>query len=502
MFESLKLKHRMSKADFEENEDELREALIESQLGLLEDADASIVILLSGLDMPGRVGAARRLMGWMDSRHIHTYAAVRPSDTDRAHPRLWRFWRELPAKGRIGLFMTGWYEELIADHILERIDDATLHHRLEQVRRFEELLVAEGAILLKFLFYLREDDLKKLARRTRAERELSFKVSDENIAISKQILKRSGHVVRLVEQVVTETSSHLAPWLPVASDDPHYRDASVCHTLIEAIEGRERRPAGTPAAAAPAEAAAPPHPAPPPKPNILDSLDLGQALARPVYRRRLAKAQRRLTELTVSEAFESKALVLAFEGNDAAGKGGAIRRVVQALDPRMVNVVPIAAPSPAEKARPYLWRFWREVPARGSITVFDRSWYGRVLVERVEGYASEADWQRAYGEIRAFERELEEAGVLVMKFWLAIDAEEQLRRFQSRESVDYKRYKITDEDWRNRGKWEAYRQAVHDMVDQTGTAQRPWTLVEANDKRFARVKVVESVVHRLERELE
>jgi len=194
-------------------------------------------------------------------------------------------------------------------------------------------------------------------------------------------------------------------------------------------------------------------------------------------------------------------LVIAFEGNDAAGKGGGIRRIVQALDPRMMRVIPIVAPSSEEKAQPYLWRFWRHVPQKGRIAIFDRTWYGRVLVERVEGFCSEADWRRAYQEIRFFESELTDFGAVMVKFWLALDKKEQLRRFKEREKVGYKRYKITDEDWRNRRKWNVYAEAVHDMVDETSTSYAPWTLVEANDKLFARVKILKTVNDRLEAEL-
>jgi polyphosphate kinase 2 (PPK2 family) len=192
------------------------------------------------------------------------------------------------------------------------------------------------------------------------------------------------------------------------------------------------------------------------------------------------------------------ALVAVFEGNDAAGKGGAIRRVTAALDPRLYRIVQVAAPTDEESAQPYLWRFWRHIPARGKFTMFDRSWYGRVLVERVEGYCSPADWLRAYGEINDFEEQLSDAGVVLVKFWLAIDLETQLQRFQEREQTPFKRFKITEDDWRNREKWPLYRDAVGDMVDRTSTEIAPWTLIEANDKRFARVKVLRTLNEALE----
>jgi polyphosphate kinase 2 (PPK2 family) len=192
------------------------------------------------------------------------------------------------------------------------------------------------------------------------------------------------------------------------------------------------------------------------------------------------------------------ALMVVFEGNDAAGKGGAIRRVTGALDPRQYRTVPIAAPTEEERAQPYLWRFWRHVPGRGQFTIFDRSWYGRVLVERVEGFCSQADWLRAYGEINDFEEQLHNYGIVLVKFWLSIDKDTQMQRFKEREEVSFKRYKITEEDWRNRDKWDHYVDAVDDMVDRTSTEIAPWTLVEANDKRYARVKVLRTINEALE----
>jgi polyphosphate kinase 2 (PPK2 family) len=220
------------------------------------------------------------------------------------------------------------------------------------------------------------------------------------------------------------------------------------------------------------------------------------------YKDELEKAQQRLNLLSRDAKFRSIAASLVFEGQDAAGKGGAIRRVTAALDARLYRTVPIAAPTEEEAARPYLWRFWRHVPGRGRFTIFDRSWYGRVLVERVEGLAAEPDWMRAYAEINDFEQSLARHGIVVAKFWLAIGKEEQLKRFRERQKVGFKRFKLTPEDWRNRKKWDAYEQAVCDMVDRTSTKIAPWTLVEADNKHYARIKVLKTLCDTLERALE
>ena len=199
--------------------------------------------------------------------------------------------------------------------------------------------------------------------------------------------------------------------------------------------------------------------------------------------------------------FRERNCICVFEGNDAAGKGGAIRRITRSLDARFYRVIPVGAPAEEERAQPYLWRFWRHLPRQGRFTIFDRSWYGRVLVERVEELCSEHDWMRAYTEINEFEEQLINHGTILTKFWLAITPEEQLQRFQAREETGYKRFKITDEDWRNRARWPDYERAVCDMVDRTSTEYAAWSLVEANDKRHARIKVLRTLCENLEKNL-
>jgi len=235
--------------------------------------------------------------------------------------------------------------------------------------------------------------------------------------------------------------------------------------------------------------------------DVLTALDLTHALDKKNYETQLAKWQGRLSELVRSPEFRNHSLILAFEGSDAAGKGGSIRRVTAALDARQYQIVPVAAPTEEERAQPYLWRFWRHIPRNGRVAIFDRTWYGRVLVERVEGFCSEADWLRAYTEINDFEHELREDGAIVVKFWLQISDKEQLKRFKEREKIAFKRFKITEEDWRNREKAAAYHAAVCDMVDRTSSGTAPWTLVEADNKSYARVKILRTLCERLEQAL-
>jgi polyphosphate kinase 2 (PPK2 family) len=235
--------------------------------------------------------------------------------------------------------------------------------------------------------------------------------------------------------------------------------------------------------------------------TILKSLDLGQSLKKADYERELEKLQGRLNLLTRHKAFREHNVVLVFEGVDAAGKGGAIRRITQSIDARLCHINPVAAPTEEERAQPYLWRFWRNLPRRGRFTIFDRSWYGRVLVERVEGFCTEADWMRAYGEINDFEEQIAASGGIVLKFWLSISMEEQLRRFEERQNSPFKRFKITPDDWRNRSKWDAYQEATCEMLDRTSTEIAPWTLVESEDKYFGRIKILKTLCRGIEARL-
>ncbi|RQW82021.1 MAG: polyphosphate:AMP phosphotransferase, partial [Geobacter sp.] len=235
--------------------------------------------------------------------------------------------------------------------------------------------------------------------------------------------------------------------------------------------------------------------------SVLNRLDLSQKMGKKKYEEALEKYQGKLNLLTREAAFRKISVVLVFEGLDAAGKGSTIRRITAGLDARYYRVIPTAAPTDEERAQPYLWRFWRYLPRLGHFAIFDRSWYGRVLVERVEGFCSPADWMRAYGEINDFEEQLIRNRTIVLKFWLHISREEQLRRFKERENTAFKSFKITPEDWRNREKWEQYEHAVCDMIDRTGTEVSPWTLVEADDKQHARIKVLKTLCERIEKEL-
>jgi len=298
----------------------------------------------------------------------------------------------------------------------------------------------------------------------------------------------SSHFLRM-------TNTAAAPWVIVEGVDDRYRSLKVGQVVLASLQarlGKKQAAASVPMPLVNGEADAR---------NVLSALDLTLRMEDKAYKSELGKLQGRLAELARDPRLLTRSVVIAFEGADAAGKGGAIRRITAALDARQFQVIPVAAPTEEERAQPHLWRFWRRLPRHNHLAIFDRTWYGRVLVERVEGFCSPADWQRAYGEINDFEHELVASGTIVIKFWLQISQEEQLRRFKEREEIAFKRFKITEEDWRNREKWDAYQQAICDMVERTSTGEVPWTLVESNDKNYARVKILRTVCERLEQAL-
>jgi polyphosphate:AMP phosphotransferase len=494
MFASAELPHEVDKATFKADVEKLREDLLEAQIDLAERGDFAALVVLGGLDGAGRSAVLGRFNEWLDPRHVHTQAFDRPSEEERARPRQWRYWLTLPAKGRIGIYLGSWYRDALERRLIGGGDDDEWHRDIESINRFETMLAAEGVLLIKMWLYIAEEDRKRrlaAIKRTPGGRRhiLEFK------AVLRQLRGQTHFAEALVKEGVRRTSSGHAPWVVVPSANERYRDLMAGRTLLNALKQRltaKARPVKeAPVPVAPAVIAALN------RRTVSDDLDLNRKLDRETYKNALSREQTRLAKLTDSKAFRRRALVVAFEGNDAAGKGGTIRRVTQALDPRRFRVHSIAAPSDEEKAQPYLWRFWRRIPRLGDVAIFDRTWYGRVLVERVEGFCHEADWLRAYAEINDFEEQLVAHGIVLAKFWLAISKDEQLRRFEEREKVPYKRYKITPEDWRNREKWDAYAEAVADMVDRTSREEAPWTLVASQDKLSGRITVLKTLNERL-----
>jgi polyphosphate:AMP phosphotransferase len=497
MFEAAELGHKIDKKRYEEEAPALRAALLEAQYEMLRRKKFPLLILISGVDGAGKGETVNLLNEWMDPRHIQVHAMGRPTDEEDDRPPMWRFWRALPPRGKSGIFFGSWYTDPIVDRVLERSDDRALDHSVAEILSFERMLHDEGALILKFWFHLSKKSQKRRLKSLEKDPRTRWRVTPQDW----KNFERYGEFRRVSERVLRETSTGGAPWQIVEGEDGNYRNLTVGNALLSALRRRfeeDDRPAGQARRAAQAPAPLTPSID---RVHLLDSLDLSRKLDKDEYETRLEEQQGRLNLLTRHKNFKKTALLCVFEGADAAGKGGSIRRITSALDARIYSIIPIAAPTEEEKAQPYLWRFWRHIPGHGRVVMFDRSWYGRVLVERVEGFCAEDDWMRAYSEINDFEEQLARARMVVAKFWLQISQEEQLARFQERQSIDFKRFKITEEDWRNREKWPLYSVAASDMIERTSTELAPWTMVEANDKRYARIKIIETLCDRLERAL-
>lgn len=491
MFESAELGHKIDNPTFKRELPALREALLDAQFDLLQSRKFPLIILMAGVDCAGKGETVNLLNEWLDPRHIETHALRELTDEELQRPPMWRYWRVLPPRGKIGIFIGTWYSAPLLENVYEHIGNAELDQHLERINRFEKTLCDEGALILKFWLHLSGEQQKKRIKVLEKDPQTRWRVTETD----KKNCKLYDRFHQVSERMLRVTSTPLAPWFIVDGSDPNYRYLTIGKILLQAVRERLDAPSPQPAANFP-----PVHTAIDGR-SLLNAVDFDKKLDKGEYRDALEHWQGKLNLLSRHASFRNLSVVVLFEGNDAAGKGGTIRRITQALDARQYRIVPVAAPSEEERMQPYLWRFWRRLPSRGSFAIFDRSWYGRVLVERVEGYCSQADWMRAYAEINDFEEQLLRHHTLVVKFWMAIGKDEQLKRFEERERVSFKRFKITEEDWRNREKWDDYERAICDMIDRTSTEIAPWVLVEANDKYYARIKVLKTLCRAIEEAL-
>jgi AMP-polyphosphate phosphotransferase len=492
MFETAELGHEVDKATYEREAAEVRAALLGAQRELAV-ADISVVVIVTGVGGAGKSETVNLLLEWLDARGIQTHAMRKPSAEERRRPPMWRYWVDLPPRGRMGIFFGAWYAQPILDAVFERTNRLELDQSLDRIVELEQMLCREDVLIVKFWLHLSRKAQRRQIKRLEADPRQRWRIFKRDW----KLFRRYDAYRSVGEHVLRRTGTGDAPWNIVEGADRKYRNLTVGRLLLEAIQARLAKAKAGPCPAAPV-----PLHLKPPEVNVINSLDLGHSLDQATYKDQLLDAQGELALLTRKLGKEGRSLILVFEGPDAAGKGGAIRRLTAAMDARDFQVITVAAPSDEERAHPYLWRFWRALPKRGRVAIYDRSWYGRVLVERVEGFATPEQWQRAFEEINAFEEQLTEAGTIVVKFWLAISPDEQLRRFKDRQATSYKQYKITPEDWRNRDRWESYEAAACEMIEKTGTETAPWVLVEGNNKEWARVKVLKAVVKALKQAFE
>lgn len=451
-----------------------------------------IIVVLEGWAAAGKGALVKKITNYMDPRGFVVHPILQPSPQEKLYPFLWRFWQKIPPKGSIGFFYHSWYTHILEDRLLNRLPDSQVPLIIRDINAFERQLIEDGTVIVKFWLHLSQKELKSRLKKYEKDELEAWRVRPEDW----QQAKRYQEYCELAEEMLIYTSTGFAPWNLVESDCKRWSRVKVLTKLIssirEALDYKQIKPHHTNSLPLQEHLL-------PTEPDFLAKTDLTLDLEKEEYKTRLKAAQLELRKLQ-RQIYEQKIPVLVlFEGWDAAGKGGAIKRLTDILDPRSYKVNTFAAPTQEELNYHYLWRFWRALPQAGTIGIFDRSWYGRVLVERIEGFASEIEWRRAYREINEFEAQLTNANYVLVKFWVHISPEEQLQRFESRKNDPFKSYKLTDEDWRNREKWNLYDVAVNQMIARTSTSSSPWTVVAGNSKHYARVKVIETVIEAIKK---
>ncbi|MDR1049076.1 MAG: polyphosphate:AMP phosphotransferase [Synergistaceae bacterium] len=454
------------------------------------DAGVPVLVVLEGWDAAGKGTLLSCLLQPLDPRGFKVLNVGRPSEEERLRPYLWPFWSNTPAKGQIVFMNRSWYRRLLDGRLENGLRDAET--AFEETRSFERQLRFGGTKLVKFFIHISKKEQKRRLEALDERSATTWRVSREEWKRH----KRYGKLFDLTEEALSATDAGGALWTVVSGNDECGAEIQMLTALANALEEglaeaeerKKKEAKGKPEknSAAPDASAA--------MTSRLDEVDLGASVSPEKYKKELPKLQERLREIQYALYRERIPAVVAFEGWDAAGKGGAIKRLTERLDPRGFEVHPIAAPNDAERAHYHLWRFWKAFPKAGHIAIFDRTWYGRVLVERVEGFCSADEWRTAYGEINEMEAQWRNYGSILLKFWLHIDPAEQLRRFEDREGNPEKQWKITDEDWRNREKWPQYKEAVGEMLLRTSTPRAPWVIVEAENKEYARLEILKSVI--------
>lgn len=494
MLEKIDLSKKMGKKEFKTVMD--AETV---RLGMLQreckDLKIPVIIVFEGFGAAGKGTLINQLIQPLDPRGFKVYSIIGESEEEKMRPFLWRFWTKTPENGRIAIFDRSWYRRVLVDRFDELTTEDQLGYAYQEIVSFEKTLADGGAVIIKFFLDITRKEQAKRFEKLLDNKETAWRVS-------KGDLKRNKYFEEykiMNEEMLQKTDTDFAPWTIVEAMDREYAAVKVIRTVADRLEKQVEEVKAAAKNKKVTDGKRPDRPAF--QSSILSSVDLSLAYTKEEYKERLKALQKRLSVLH-SELYRRRIpVVLGFEGWDAGGKGGAIKRLTQCMDPRGYAVNPTAAPNDIEKAHHYLWRFWQNMPKAGHVAIFDRTWYGRVMVERIEGFCSPEEWRRAYKEINDMEEHLTNSGAIVIKFWMQIDKDEQERRFKERMETPEKQWKITDEDWRNREKWDAYEEAVDEMMIRTSTTYAPWVIVEGNDKYYARIKVLETVVKAIEERL-
>ncbi|MCI2109451.1 MAG: polyphosphate:AMP phosphotransferase [Acidaminococcaceae bacterium] len=491
MLEKVNLKKKIKKSDYEEQFPKLLEKLGALQREL-RDAEIPVIILFEGFRGSWRGLLINKLISALDPRGFRVFSASKTTEKQKQEPFFAQFWKELPAAGQINIHHRAWYF-LRNEHAVGDKDEASewYHVSFGEINAFEKELTDEGYVILKIFTHIsakqQEKNIAKGFQTSGSQWESLTPGGIEGINYKAY--------EKVYEDMLAKTDMDYAPWHIVPLENKRTGIITTLKILIEeltlALQKRKQEKPEKPASVNDETV-----------PDILSNYDLTKAISEKAYEEKYKKLRKRLGELQLKLYEKKISTIVAFEGWDAGGKGGAIKRLTAGLDPLGYMVNPVRAPNDWEKRFHYLWRFWQHIPAPGETAIFDRTWYGRVLVERVEGFATVQQWRRAYQEINDMEAQWAKQGFIVQKFWMQIDKDEQYDRFKARENDPDKTWKITEEDWRNRDKWGAYEAAVNEMLYRTDTKEAPWTVVEAKSKFYARIKVMETMIKRMEQALE
>ena len=397
-----------------------------------------VMIIFEGWGASGKGTLINRLIHPLDPRGFKVYTIQKESEEEAMRPFLWRFWTKTPAKGRIHVFDRSWYSRVLKDRVDEKINKEQLQNSYNEIVSFEEQLSVDGTLIIKLFLHISRKEQKKRFEKLEKSKETSWRVTKEDWKHNRQY----DDYINVYEDMLEKTDTSFAPWTIVEATDREYAAAKILSTVTEQLKDRIRdvkEKNRTQIEKTEEKVLENPF-----KTSVLDGVDLTLSLSKEEYKKKLAVLQKRLASLHSQMYLKRIPVVLAFEGWDAGGKGGAIKRVTEPMDPRGYEVIPTASPNDIEKAHHYLWRFWNNMPKAGHMAIFDRTWYGRVMVERIEGFCTEVEWQRAYKEINQMEEHLHHAGAIILKFWMHIDKDEQERRFNERMSNPEKQWKITD----------------------------------------------------------
>lgn len=504
MLEKVDLTKKLSKEEYKEKMPQL-----EAKLGRLQRECKSlgipIMIVFEGFGASGKGLQIGRLIQSMDPRGFEVHPIKNETEEERMHPFMWRFWTKTPSKGRIAIFDGSWYRRVLIDRFEKRTKNKELADAFHSINSFEEQLAEDGTLIIKLLLDIDKKEQKKRFEKLEKNKETAWRVTQGD----KERNVHYDEYAAMIEDMLFKTDTDYAPWTIIESMDKRFATLKIYTTVIKAmadqIEKVQKEKTEGTAGKTEGEMAEIAREADEEmkelQVSILSKADLSLHYTKEEYKEKLDKLQKKMEKLHGELYRRRIPVVLGFEGWDAGGKGGAIKRLTERMDARGYVVNPTASPNDIEKAHHYLWRFWRAMPKDGHVAIFDRTWYGRVMVERIEGFCTMEEWKRAYKEINDMEKDLSDAGAIVIKFWMHINKDEQERRFKERQENPEKQWKITDEDWRNREKWDQYEDAVNEMLMRTSTDYAPWVVVEGNDKYYARIKVLRTVAEAIEARL-